>query len=284
MSEPIRLAFSPDSDDIFMFWPMLAGKVDVEGLAFTHERRDTEALNALAEHGTVDVIAVSIAHYATLADRYLLLPHGASVGRGYGPVVVAKQQRAVESLRGKRVGVPGLRTTAHLALRQVLPEFEAVVVPIAPYSKAFDAVRSGDVEAALLIHEGRLTFEREGFAKVCDVGEAWLARTGLPLPLGGNVIRRGLGPSLVEKVSRVCRRSIAWALEHREQVMDALEREESRADLTLDRAMLDRYLTMYANADTLDLPDDARRAVGLLMQEAHRQGLVSRAITPEFAP
>ena len=280
----IRLAFSPDSDDIFMFWPILAGKIDTEGLAFVHERRDTEALNALAEEGTVDVIAVSMAHYATLADRYLLLPHGASVGRGYGPVVVTRGPQSIESLRGKRIGVPGLRTTAYLALRLVLPEFEAVVVPISPYSRAFEAVRSGEVDAALLIHEGRLTYEREGFSMACDVGEAWLARTGLPLPLGGNVIRRGLGEPLIAKTSRVCRASIAWALENREAVMDALEREESRGDLAFDRGQLDRYLGMYANADTLDLPPDARLAVGLLLVEAERAGLVSHRVLPDFAP
>ncbi len=280
----IRLAFSPDSDDIFMFWPVLAGKVDAEGLTFVHERRDTEALNALAEEGTVDVIAVSIAHYASLADRYLLLPHGASVGRGYGPVVVTAGPQSLESLRGKRIGVPGLRTTAYLALRLVLPEFEPVVVPIAPYSRAFEAVRSGEVDAALLIHEGRLTYAREGFFMAGDVGEAWTSRTGLPLPLGGNVIRRGLGEALVARTSRVCRASIAWALSHRDEVMDALGREESRGDLAFDRALLDRYLAMYANADTLDLPGDARQAVALLLVEAQRAGVVPNRVLPDFAP
>jgi 1,4-dihydroxy-6-naphthoate synthase len=280
----IRLAFSPDSDDIFMFWPVLTGKVDAEGLTFVHERRDTEALNALAEEGTVDVIAVSIAHYASLADRYLLLPHGASVGRGYGPVVVTAGPQSLESLRGKRIGVPGLRTTAYLALRLVLPEFEPVVVPIAPYSRAFEAVRSGEVDAALLIHEGRLTYGREGFFLACDVGEAWTSRTGLPLPLGGNVIRRGLGEALVARTSRVCRASIAWALSHRDEVMDALGREESRGDLAFDRALLDRYLAMYANADTLDLPGDARQAVALLLVEAQRAGVVPNRVLPDFAP
>lgn len=280
----IKLAFSPDSDDIFMFWPMLHGKVDTDGLEFTHERHDTEKLNRLAEDGTIDVCAVSIAHYATLADRYLLLPHGASVGRGYGPVVVSPQPRTLESLRGQRIGIPGKRTTAFLALRLLLDEFEAVVVPISPYARAFEAVRSGEVDAALLIHEGRLTYEREGFAKVCDVGEEWLARTGLPLPLGGNVIRRGLGDELVRRVSAVCRASIAWALEHRDEVMTALETEESRTDVRMSRALLDRYLAMYANADTLDLPADARQAVGKLLEEAHRVGLVPSVVRAELAP
>src|ERR1700722_5532020 len=241
----IRLAFSPDSDDLFMFWPLLAGKVHPGGFAFVAERADTEELNARAEAGDLDVVAVSVARWPAIADKYQLLPHGMSVGRGYGPVVVATSARSLASLEGKRIGVPGLRTTAALVLRLLLPRFEAVVVPISPYGRAFEAVRSGQVDAALLIHEGRLTYEREGFQKVCDIGEGWAAATsGLPLPLGGNAIRRSLGPQVVATVSRVCRASIAWALAHRDETMDALLARETRADLHLDRALLDRYLAI----------------------------------------
>ena len=281
---PIRLAFSPDSDDIFMFWPLLHGKVDTEGLVFTHERADTETLNARAERGDVDVLAVSIARYATIAKDWLLLPHGASIGRGYGPVVVAKDACPLESLRGKRIGIPGLRTTAYVTLRLLLPEFEALVIPIEPYARVFEALRAKEVDAALLIHEGRLTFEREGFAKVCDVGEGWLKLTGLPLPLGGNAIRRGLGAELVAKVSAICGRSIAWALANRDEVMNALLAEETRADVKLDRAMLDRYLAMYANEDTRSTPDDARRAVGELFRRAREAKIFAGVGEPEFAP
>jgi 1,4-dihydroxy-6-naphthoate synthase len=284
VATPIRLAFSPDSDDLFMFWPLLHGKVDAEGLTFTHEREDTETLNARAERGDVDVLAVSIARYATIAQDWLLLPHGASIGRGYGPVVVTKDGGALEALRGKRIGVPGLRTTAYMTLRLLLPEFEAVVVPIQPYARIFEALRAHEVDAALLIHEGRLTFEREGFRKVCDVGEAWMKLTGLPLPLGGNAVRRGLGAETVAKVSRVCGRSIAWALAHRDEVMSALLAEETRDDVKLDRAMLDRYLEMYANEDTRKTPDDARRAVAELFHRAKAAGILSSAAEPEFAP
>jgi 1,4-dihydroxy-6-naphthoate synthase len=280
----ITLAFSPDSDDIFMFWPLLHGKVDPEGLVFSHERADTEALNARADRGDVDVIAVSMARYASIADTYLLLPHGASVGRGYGPVVVANQPVTLASLAGKRIGVPGLRTTAYATLRLLLPDFEAVVLPISPYARAFEAVRGGEVDAALLIHEGRLTYEREGFAKVCDIGEGWQALTGLPLPLGGNAIRRGLGDALVRKVSRLCRASIAWSLAHRDDVMTALLAEESRSDVKLDRVMLDRYLTMYANADTLDMPSDARDGVRELFRRARAAGWLEGSGDVEFAP
>jgi 1,4-dihydroxy-6-naphthoate synthase len=281
----IRLAFSPDSDDIFMFWPLLSGKIDPEGLAFSAERADTETLNARAAAADIDVVAVSIARWPALARDYLLLPHGMSVGRGYGPVVVAHRARDLGSLEGARIGVPGLRTTAYLVLTLLAPRFEPVVIPISPYSRAFDAVRSGEVDAALLIHEGRLTYEREGMARVVDLGEGWAtAAGGLPLPLGGNAIRRGLGAELVAKVSRLCRASIAWALANLEETMRALLDHESRADLALDRATLDRYLSMYANADTLDAPDDVRRAIDALYARAHAAGIFEQAIRVEFAP
>lgn len=283
--DPIRLAFSPDSDDIFMFWALLNGKIDAEGLTFVADRADTETLNARAEKLECDVIAVSIAQYARVAQDYLLLPHGMSVGRNYGPVVVALTDRPLDSLAGKRVGVPGLRTTAYMVLRLLLAEFEPVVVPIAPYSKAFDSLRNHDVEAALLIHEGRLFYEREGTKKVTDIGEAWASATGgLPLPLGGNAIRRDLGPELVEKISRVCRTSIRWALEHKEEVSRALLAAETRADVGLDAASLDRYLTMYANADTLDAPDDVRRALDELFARGRKAGLIANDAKAELAP
>jgi 1,4-dihydroxy-6-naphthoate synthase len=280
----IRLAFSPDSDDIFMFWPLLAGKVDTEGLALEVERADTETLNARAETGDLDIVAVSIARWPAIAGQYLLLPSGLSVGRGYGPVLVAETPRALASLEGARIGVPGLRTTAYLVLRLLLRNFEPVVVPISPYTRVFDALRAREVDAALLIHEGRLTYEREGLAKICDLGEAWAHATGgLPLPLGGNAIRRALGPELVAKVTRLCRASIAWALAHREETMRALLERETRAGLALSPEMLDRYLAMYANADTLDAPEDVRRAIDEMYARAHRAGLLPVETRVEFA-
>ena len=285
MTQPIRLAFSPDSDDIFMFLALLHGKVDTEGLTFVHERADTEALNERATRGDADVIAISFARYPAVARDYLLLPSGASVGRGYGPVVVAPRARPLEALAGACIGVPGLRTTAYLTLRLLLPDFRPVVLPIQPYARVFDALRRGEVDAALLIHEGRLTFEREGFELVVDVGAAWSDRTGgLPLPLGGNAIRRGLGAARIEQVSRLCRASIAWALDHRDEAIATLLAAESREDLKLDRAMLDRYLAMYANSDTLDLPDDARRGVSELFRRARAAGLLDTDVDAEFAP
>jgi 1,4-dihydroxy-6-naphthoate synthase len=282
---PISIAFSPDSDDIFMVWPLLAGKIDSEGLAFEAERADTESLNARAEGATIDVVAVSIARWPSIAKNYLLLPHGMSVGRGYGPVLVAERARDLASLRGARIAVPGLRTTAYLVLRLLLREFEPVVVPISPYARVFEILRAGEVDAALLIHEGRLTYAAEGLTCVCDLGEGWAAATaGLPLPLGANVIRRGLGPARVAQVSRVLRASIAWALGHREETMRALLEQEARPGLKLDHAMLDRYLAMYANADTLDAPSDVRRAIVQLYARAVTAGLMAGAVEVDFAP
>src|SRR5262245_8981905 len=172
-----------------MFWALAHGRVDMRGLTFEHARADTEALNRGAETSAApDVTAVSIHQYAYLASRYLLLPHGGSVGAGYGPVLVAPRAVQLGALRHRRIGVPGLRTSAYLVLRLLLPEFEPVIVPVAPFSRAYEALRGGEVDAALLIHEGRLLYEREGLSLVCELGEAWHALTALPLPLGGNVI------------------------------------------------------------------------------------------------
>jgi 1,4-dihydroxy-6-naphthoate synthase len=285
---PIRLAFSPDSDDIFMFWALLRGAIDTEGLTFVATRADTETLNLAAEGADrFDVVAVSIAQYARVAREHLLLPHGMSVGRGYGPVVVTRERVPVPlaALEGKRIGIPGVRTTAYLVLRLLLPRFEPVVVPIAPYARVFDELRSGAIDAALLIHEGRLLYEREGLTKSIDIGEAWAARTGgLPLPLGGNAIRRDLGPEMIAKVSRVCRASIRYAIANVDAVSRALLEEETRTDLALDRAALDRYLSMYANEDTLDAPADVRRAIDELFTQAIAAGLLPHGARAVLAP
>lgn len=284
-SETLRVAYSPDTDDAFMFWAILNERIDVEGLRFLPTRADTESLNRTAEHDDApDVTAISIHQYAYLADRYLLLPHGGSVGAGYGPVVVAQTPMALADLSGKRIGVPGLRTTAYLVLKLLVPDFDPVIVPVAPFARAFDAVRSGEVDAALLIHEGRLLYEAQGLHRVLELGEAWHQVTGLPLPLGGNVIKRSLGPELIEKASRVLRRSIAWAIEHREEVIEALLAAENRPGVPRDRAMFDRYLAMYANQDTLDYGVEGRRAIVEVLQRGVQSGVIPHATTVEFAP
>jgi 1,4-dihydroxy-6-naphthoate synthase len=284
MGARIRLAFSPDSDDIFMFWAALGGKVDTEGLDFQVERADTETLNARAAAGDLDVMALSVAAWPSVADRYVLLPTGLSVGRGYGPVLAARAPVVLGALESARIGVPGLRTTAYLVLRLLLANFEAIVVPIVPYGRVFEAVRRGEVDAALLIHEGRLTFESEGLFAVGDIGEHWARLTGgLPIPLGANAVRRSLGADTVARISRVCRASMGWALTHREETMRALLDDEHREGLRLTAAMLDRYLGMYANADTLEAPSDVRRAVDVLFARAVEAGLIEGPIRAEFA-
>jgi 1,4-dihydroxy-6-naphthoate synthase len=285
--QTIRLAYSPDSDDVFMFFALRHGRVRAPGLDFVHERADTETLNERAERGDVDVLAVSVARFAELTSDWLLLPHGMSVGRGYGPVVVARPElglRGLASLRGRRVGVPGLRTTAHLVLRLLSPPLEPVPIPIEPFRRVFDAVDGGEVDAAVLIHEGRLTYGDRGLALVSDLGEAWLAETGLPLPLGGNAIRKGLGAETVARVSEACRASIAWALEHRDEVLAALLAEEVRPETGLDRARLDRYLSLYANDDTRSTAEDVRRAMAELFARGRRAALLPPGGEPEIAP
>jgi 1,4-dihydroxy-6-naphthoate synthase len=282
----LRLAFSPDSDDLFMFWPLLHGRVDTGRYRFEHERIDTQSLNRRAMDGDLDVVAISIATYPAVAKEYLLLPHGGSVGRGYGPVVVAPRAAPLASFTGRSIAVPGEGTTAYLVLRLLLPQFRPVFLPIQPYDRVFRALRDSEVEAALLIHEGRLTYEKEGFARVAELGEAWGELTsGLPLPLGGNVIRRSLGAETIADVSALLRQGIRYALTHREELIGELLAAETRADVKLDRAMIDRYLAMYANEDTLEYPADARRAVQELFARGSRAGLLAPGFEGvEWAP
>jgi 1,4-dihydroxy-6-naphthoate synthase len=287
----VRLAFSPDADDLFMFWPLLSGRVDTGGLSFVHERVETEALNArAASEDPPDVCAVSIAQFPAIADRFLLLPHGGSVGRGYGPVVVARRPMTLADLAGRRVAIPGARTTAYLVLRLLLEAelagatFEPVPIAITPFDRVFRALESGEVEAALLIHEGRLTYEDDpSLHRVVELGEAWRARTGRPLPLGGNVIRRDLGDEVVRRVSEACRASIAWSLAHREEVIDAIVSSGVRAEAKVTRARLDRYLDMYANADSAGYDADCSAAIDDLLARGAEAGLLPR-VRVEFAP
>jgi 1,4-dihydroxy-6-naphthoate synthase len=281
----IQLAYSADADDAFMFHALRTGAVDLEGLEFVHRRGDTAELNALAAAGGADVVAVSLAAYPRIADRYLLLPHGASVGRGYGPVVVARQGvPSAAQLAGRRVGIPGLDTTAFLVLRLIQPDVQPVVLPIAPFSRVFTALDAGEVDAALLIHEGRLLYEERGYTRVVELGQWWLGETGLPLPLGVNVIRRGLGDETVAQVSRILRSAIRWALAHRSEVIAAIG-QEPRGDEALARTeLLDRYLGMYANADTEAMAPDVRRAIDVLFERARSAGLLSEKSPVEWAP
>jgi 1,4-dihydroxy-6-naphthoate synthase len=281
---PISLAYSVDADDAFMFHALRAGGVDTRGLAFTHRRGDTSELNALALTGEIDVVAISAGAYPAVADKYLLLPHGASVGRGFGPVLVARQPMALADLVGRRVGIPGLSTTAWLVLRQMQPGLVPIVVPIAPFGRVFECLDAGSIDAALLIHEGRLIYESRGYARVAEIGEWWQAETGLPLPLGVNVIRRGLGANHIALVSAILRDAIAYALDHRNEVIRVLAAEPRGEPALAQTELLDRYLGMYANQDTRAMAPDARRAIEVLFNRAAKAGLLPAGLSVDWAP
>ncbi len=277
-AETITVAHSPDSDDAFMFYALAEGRVDTEGLSFRHELSDIESLNRRALAGELAVTAVSFHAYAFLADRYLLLPHGASFGDGYGPVVVSSAPVAREHVASGRVRVasPGDRTTAALALRLWAPGAETVPVP---FDRIQEAVLEGRFDAGLLIHEGQLTFREDGLVEVVDLGRWWKEETGLPLPLGGNVIRRDLGPERIARISRSLSRSIEYGLAHREPALDYA----MRYARGLDRRKADRFVGMYVNAWTRGYGEAGRRAVQLLLDRAHAAGLTPK-VTAEYAP
>jgi 1,4-dihydroxy-6-naphthoate synthase len=271
----IHVAHSPDSDDAFMFYALAAGKIDTNGLTYEHELQDIETLNRRALRGELEVTAVSIHAYAYLADRYALLPHGSSMGDGYGPRLVARERRSRESLTGARVAIPGTLTTAYLALRLWQPDF--VPVPT-PFDEIEDVVERGDVDAGLLIHEGQLTFQDRGLHLLADMGEWWFQETGLPLPLGGNVIRKDLGRELIETISRHLHASIAYGLENRTNAL-AHAMQYARG---LDPRRADTFVGMYVNDWTLDYGERGRAAVRLLLDEGHKAGVIPHAVTVEF--
>lgn len=277
MARVIRLAHSPDSDDAFMFYALAKGLLNTGDIRFVHELCDIQSLNERALRGELEVTAVSFHAYAHVAHRYLLLPHGASFGDGYGPMVVAREPLEPADLKGLPVAVPGLMTSAYLALRLFEPTVQARVMD---FDAILPAVKEGAVPAGLIIHEGQLTYKREGLHRIVDLGVWWKARTGLPLPLGGNVIRRDLGPDLIARVSRLLRESIAYSLSHRQEALTyalAFGRGLSREDA-------DTFVGMYVNDWTLDYGEAGRKAVALFLGEAFRKGLLPRMPEVEFAP
>jgi 1,4-dihydroxy-6-naphthoate synthase len=272
----IRLAHSPDSDDAFMFYALATGKIDTEGLTYVHELQDIETLNQRARRGELDVTAVSIHAYAYLTDRYVLLPHGASMGDGYGPRLVAPRPMLRSEVRGRRIAIPGPLTTAYLALKLYEPDF--VPVPT-PFDEIEDAVASGQVELGLLIHEGQLTFADRGLHLVADMGAWWKDETSLPLPLGGNVVRKDLDSDTIAKISRHLRASIAYSLDHRG---DALSHAMQYAR-GLEAAQADTFVGMYVNAWTLDYGAAGRAAVQRLLERGAAAGIIPGSPRVEFA-
>ena len=278
----IRVAHSPDSDDAFMFYALAEHKVDTEGLTYVHELQDIETLNQRARRAELEVTAVSIHAYAYLADAYALLPHGASMGDRYGPRLVVKAPAAGGAavgradVKGRRIAVPGPLTSAYLALRLYEPDFTPVWTP---FDQIEEAVLSGAVDMGLLIHEGQLTYAASGLALVADMGAWWYEETGLPLPLGGNVVRKDLGPDLVRRVSRHLRASIKYGLDHR---ADALAH-SMRYARGLSEADADEFVGMYVNDWTLDYGERGRRAVRLFLERGHAAGVIPHRVDVEFA-
>ena len=271
----IHVAHSPDSDDAFMFYALAAGKIDTEGLTYVHELQDIESLNQRALRGELEVTAVSIHAYAYLADRYALLPHGSSMGDKYGPRLVALRKYDRESIRGKRIAVPGPLTTAYLALRLYQPDFVAVQTP---FDKIEQAVKDGSVDLGLLIHEGQLTYADDGFTLIEDMGAWWFRETGYPLPLGGNVVRKDLGPDLIKKISRHLRASIAYSLDHRSAALD----HAMQFARGLDRSKADTFVGMYVNEWTLDYGDRGKEVVRLLLERGVAAGVIPKSVNVEF--
>jgi 1,4-dihydroxy-6-naphthoate synthase len=273
----ITVAHSPDSDDAFMFYGLASGAVETGGIAVDQVLKDIETLNRAAFDGQYEVTAVSFHAYAHLVDKYALLPHGASMGDKYGPIVVASQGAGPSGVKGSRIAIPGTLTTAYLALRIYEPDFEFVVVP---FDEIQQAVLDGKAEAGLLIHEGQLTYQDEGLRKIVDLGEWWAERTaGLPLPLGGNIIRRDLGPEMIAKVSKMLHDSIAYALSHRAEAVEyALQFGRG-----LDRGKTDTFVGMYVNDLTLAYGERGRRGLERLMADAYDRGLIPQRVPVEFA-
>jgi 1,4-dihydroxy-6-naphthoate synthase len=276
MSQRITVAHSPDSDDAFMFYGLASGAVDTGGIQIDQVLSDIETLNRAAFEGRYEVTAVSFHAFAHLADKYALLPHGASMGDRYGPIVVAKDP-AVTGVKGRTIAIPGTLTTAYLALRIYEPEFEFAIVPF-DQIEAF--VVAGKADAGLLIHEGQLTYADNGLRKIVDLGEWWADRTGgLPLPLGGNIIRRDLGPDMIRKVSKLLHDSIAYALSHRKEAVEYAQ----QFGRGLDRDRTDRFVGMYVNDLTLGYGERGRKGVERLMADAFEKGLIPKRVPVEFA-
>jgi 1,4-dihydroxy-6-naphthoate synthase len=271
----IKLAHSPDSDDAFMFYALATHKLLTPGYKYTHVLSDIQTLNDAAHKETYDVTAISFAAYPALRDKYILLDCGASFGEGYGPIVVSLKSLKPGDLAGKRIGVPGLNTTAYLTLKLFEPNFEAVVMP---FDKILDAVQSGVVEAGLLIHEGQLLFPQLGLHRVIDLGAWWMDQTKLPLPLGGNAVRRALGPEVGRHISRTIRDSVQYGLDHREEALNYA----MQFARDMETEVADKFVGMYVNKWTLGYGERGKRAVTELIERGTSVGLLPGPAVVEF--
>jgi len=263
----ITVAHSPDSDDAFMFYGLATHKVRTPGLRFTHTLCDIETLNQKARDGVYDVTAISFHAYPYLQDKYALMACGGSVGEGYGPMIVSPRPFSQSEIKTRKIAVPGRLTTAYLALQLFAPGVETEVVP---FDQIIPQVLEGKYEAGLIIHEGQLTYDKAGLHRIVDLGKWWQKVTGLPLPLGGNAIRRALGPQLMQAVTQALRDSIQYGLEHREEAL-AYAMQFAR---DLDTASADKFVGMYVNERTLDYGPDGREAVRRLLDMGHKAGII----------
>ena len=272
----MKLGHSPDSDDAFMFYGLAEHKVDSHGIEFTHILRDIQTLNDWARNGELECTAISVHAYAYVRDKYAILTHGASMGDGYGPMVVTKTPMTVDEIATKKIAIPGLLTSAFLALSLFLgKEFDYVVVP---FDQIQDKVHSGEVDAGLIIHEGQLTHKAEGLHTVVDLGAWWKADTGLPLPLGVNAIRRDLSPDLQHRASQALKSSIVYGLEHRAAALDHAM--QFARDMEVQTA--DTFVGMYVNDWTVDLGDAGKESIRLFLSRAENQGLISSVGDVDF--
>jgi 1,4-dihydroxy-6-naphthoate synthase len=278
MPRTIHVAHSPDSDDAFMFYALAEGKIDTGDLRYVHELSDIESLNQRARRAELEVSAVSIHAYAYVAKDYALLGSGASMGDGYGPRLVSREPEPADSraaLRGKRIAVPGKLTTAYLALKLYQPGFVELVVP---FDRIEDAVQSGEADLGLLIHEGQLTYADSGLHLWVDLGAWWLAETGLPLPLGGNVVRRDLGAEVTRQIARDLRASIVYGLEHRAPALTHAR--QFNRGLTDERT--DAFVGMYVNQWTVDYGPRGRQAVQMLLDRAFQARIIPHRVAVDF--
>lgn len=272
----IRIAHSPDSDDAFMFYGLATNKVRVNGYKFTHVLCDIETLNQRAiREAYYDVTAISFHAYPYLQDNYALMPVGGSVGEGYGPMIISTRPYSLDEIRRVRVAVPGTLTTAYLTLKLFAPEIETAVVP---FDQIIPEVLAGNFDAGLIIHEGQLTWSRSGLSKVLDLGEWWREQTHLPLPLGGNAIRRSLGDAAIHTVTRALRESIQHGLDHRDEAL-AYAMQFAR---DLDPSLADKFVGMYVNERTLNYGEDGREAIRRLLQMGHERGVIPHPVKVDF--
>ncbi len=271
----ITVAHSPDSDDAFMFYGLATNKLETDGLKFEHTLKDIQSLNEDAKNGVFDVTAISFHAYAYISYKYALLPHGASIGDKYGPILVAKEHYKASDIPKLKIAVPGELTSAFLALRIYNQDFEYTVVP---FDKIIDAVQKGKADAGLLIHEGQLFYKQMGLNKVLDLGEWWFERTGLPLPMGGNAIRRDLGADLMRKISKHLHKSIKYSLDNREDAL-AYAMQFAR---DMPPELADRFVAMWVNELTLDYGERGKEGVRLLLKEGYEKGIIPNQVEVDF--